>query len=148
MIKPYSGPKIVVPAEDHKNGHWRFPEQMGGAEYEGFIYVMLHKPTGARYLGKKTYRSRSGATSAWKSYTSSSEKVLKWIEQTSPSEWEFVCIEQYKTKGGLSYAETWSLCYVDAPAKDCWLNKRIEEISWKAKERRSVRHIERLKEFM
>ena len=146
-LKPYKGPVLKTEESAHENGQWLFPEQMGGAEFEGFIYVMKHLPTGAMYLGKKSYRGRTGVTSAWKSYTSSSEKVLKWMEKTEHSEWEFTCIEQYKTKSGLNYAETWSLCFLDVPYKQCWLNKRIEEIAWGCKEHRTARHIERLTKF-
>ena len=140
----YNGPPLPVVEEDIDNGHWLFPVQMGATQYEGFIYVMYHRGLNLLYLGMKTYRSSSGKTSGWRTYTSSSETVLKAMKETSHDQWDFICIEQYKTKGGLSYAETWSLCFVDAPLKKHWLNRRIEKIEWKSQETRSIRHINRL----
>jgi hypothetical protein len=60
---------------------------------------------------------------------------------------EFICLEQYKTKSGLSYAETKSLVLVDAPLTDMWLNKRIEEVAWNVKEPMSDRHYNKLMEM-
>jgi hypothetical protein len=59
-------------------------------------------------------------------------------------EFDFICLEQYQTKGTLSYSETWSLCYVEAPTNDRWYNRLIEKVSWNVKEAITDRHKERL----
>ena len=128
------------------NGRWDFPEQMG-LPYYGFVYIVRDNILNRFYLGKKSYTQRKrGRTviSDWKQYNTSSE-LLKamWLERPF-EEFSFICLEQYKTKGTFNYAETWSLCHVDAPMSNMWYNTRIEEISWKLKEPVSQRHKERL----
>jgi hypothetical protein len=94
--------------------------------------------------GTKSY----GKESDWKTYLTSS-KTMKDVWKTRPlEEFEFICLEQYNTKGTLSYAETWTLCKVEAPTTVLIYNKRIEAVSWKVKEPISKRHIKRLDSLM
>jgi hypothetical protein len=128
------------------NGHWDFPEQMGNCM--GFIYVIYDTVLVRAYLGKKLFAGtgalNKGKESNWKKYTSSSKLVNKLLSQRPKDEFEFICIEQYHTKGTLSYAETWSLCYVEAPTRKEFYNNLIEKVSWPVREPVSVRHKERL----
>jgi hypothetical protein len=141
-------PKItkttVLPKYD--NGHWKFPEQMGDGV--GFIYVIRDSVLERCYLGKKQFlgmgKLNKGKESNWRKYTSSSKLLAEMFKERPKEEFEFICIEQYKTKGTLSYAETWSLCLVEAPTSRTWYNTLIEKVSWNVKEPVSDRHKERL----
>jgi hypothetical protein len=129
------------------NGHWQFPEQMGDAM--GFIYLIRDDYMEKFYLGKKLFKGtgklNQGVESKWREYTSSS-KLLKELFQYRPKEeFSFICLEQYQTKGTLAYAETWTLCHVEAPTNNRWYNKRIEKISWSVREPISQRHKDRLR---
>ena len=144
--------KGTVPAHNTKqihNGHWRFPEQMGG-KHVGFIYLIRDTVLGKFYLGKKQFYGtgsiNKGKVSNWKVYKSSSP-VLKehFKERPYYDEFEFICLEQYKTKGTLGYSETWSLAHVEAPTDDTWYNRIIEKVQWKVTEPITDRHKERLR---
>jgi len=128
------------------NGHWLFPEQMG--EGVGFIYVIRDVYMQKLYLGKKSFRGagrlNKGEESRWRHYKSSSKFLKEHFAERPLSEFEFICLEQYKTKGTLSYAETWSLCHVQAPTSQVWYNRLIEKVSWNVKEPISQRHLDRL----
>jgi len=132
------------------NGHWLFPEQMGGEEYAGFIYVIRDSILERFYLGKKTYRTASGANkgkeSDWKNYKSSSKVISHLLKERPFDEFDFIVLEQYKTKGTLSYSETWTLCLVEAPTNITWYNTRVEKVSWPVKEPISIRHKTRLED--
>lgn len=133
-----------VPTFD--NGHWEFPEQMGG--HVGFIYVILDTVMDKAYLGKKQFTGmgavNKGQESNWKKYVSSSDLLKALLKARPKEEFRFICIEQYKTKGTLSYAETWSLCLVEAPTSDRFYNVLINKVSWPVKERITERHKERI----
>ena len=129
------------------NGHWDFPEQMGQGNV-GFIYVIYDKVLNRAYLGKKQFvgtgKLNKGKESNWKKYTSSSKLLNELLKNRPKEEFEFICIEQYKTKGTLSYSETWSLCLVEAPTTKEWYNTSVEAVSWPVKENVSSRHKSRL----
>jgi hypothetical protein len=130
------------------NGHWDFPEQMGDKSFVGFVYVIYDKVLDRAYLGKKQFRGtgqlNKGEESNWKKYGSSSPVLKEHFKERPKHEFEFICLEQYKAKGALSYAETWSLSYVEAPTTSNWYNTIIEKVSWSVKEGITDRHKERL----
>lgn len=134
------------------NGHWDFPDQMGGREYTGFIYVVYDKILCKAYLGKKTYRGNGklnkGVEGDWKKYVSSSKLLKEMFKERPKEEFEFICIEQYKARGALSYAETWSACYAEVPTTKAWYNTRVEAVSWAVNEGITNRHKERLEAVM
>lgn len=132
------------------NGHWQFPEQMGGAQYAGFVYVIMDAYMKRAYLGKKNYFSRvnKNASSDWKDYISSSKLLQELLKFRPKDEFDFIVLEQYKAAGALAYAETWSLCYAETPTSENWYNKRIEKISWSVKEGITNRHKERLNDII
>ena len=136
-------PAIVMP---ENNGIWRFPEDM--EKGVGFIYLIRDNVLNRFYLGKKLYHGwgklNKGKTSNWRTYTSSSPVMNELIEERPWEEFDFICIEQYATKATLSYAETWTLCWVEAPTTVDWYNKRIEKVTWPVKEGISDRHKSRL----
>ncbi len=150
-MKPFTGivppaPEIVVPRFD--NGRWHFEEQMGGKEFVGFVYVIYDKVLNRAYLGKKLYRGHGqvnkGLESDWRRYKSSSTLLKDMWKERPMSEFEFVCIEQYRTKGALSYSESWSLAFVEAPTTKYFYNTRLEGVSWKVSEAITVRHKQHL----
>lgn len=128
------------------NGHWCFEEQMG--EGVGFIYVIRDSVLERFYLGKKLFRGmgklNKGKESNWKKYASSSPVIAELLKNRPKEEFDFICLEQYKTKGTLSYSETWSLCLVEAPTNKMWYNTLIEKVSWPVKESITKRHKDRL----
>jgi hypothetical protein len=140
--------RVAIPFD---NGHWRFSSQMGKPEFIGFIYIIHDLYMRKMYLGKKLYRgmgkSNNGVESNWKRYISSSKLLGEHVDARPKDEFDFICVEEYKTKSGLSYAETWSLCFVEAPTKAEWYNKRIEAISWNVKEKITDRHKTLLLDF-
>jgi len=133
-----------------ENGHWHFEEKMGIGV--GFIYVIRDNTLERFYLGKKLFYGtgvqNKGKESNWKKYTSSSKVLNELLKQRPKDEFDFVCLEQYKTKGTLSYSETWSLCLVEAPTKKEWYNTLIEKVAWPVKEPITDRHKKRLKLVM
>jgi hypothetical protein len=132
----------------YDNGHWLFPEKMGAGGQVGFIYVIEDLYLERKYLGKKLFVgtgvTNKGKESNWKKYTSSSKVLTELIRLRPREEFRFICIEQYMTKGTLSYSETWSLCLVEAPTSKLWYNTLIDKVTWSVKEPISERHKERL----
>lgn len=157
MTIPFTGAIPTVPSKDRisvpkfDNGRWHFPEQMGG-KHVGFIYVIRDKVLKRFYLGKKSFygagKSNKGVESNWRKYVSSSKLLKEMFEERPLDEFEFIVLEQYKTKGTLSYSETWSLCLVEAPTSVIWYNTLIEKVSWSVKEPISDRHKDRLRRSM
>jgi hypothetical protein len=84
----------------------------------------------------------------WRKYRSSSN-LLKEIFAVRPEEeFEYIVLEQYKMQGALSYAETWTLCHVEAPTSVTWYNTRIEKVAWPVKEGITLRHKNRLEDVI
>ncbi len=122
-----------------------------GAPFSGFIYVVYDRVMHKAYLGKKSYISKAkGQTkeSDWRHYKSSSVMLNQLLAERPAEEFQWICIEQYKAKGALSYAETYSACLAQTPTKKYWLNKRVEAVSWSVSEPITERHIQRLNEII
>jgi hypothetical protein len=131
------------------NGHWQFPEPLGAKGYIGFIYIIRDVMTEKLYLGKKQFKGlgkiNKGEDSNWRWYISSSKELSQSIKTHGKNNFEFIAIEQYKSKGGLSYAESWSLFDVQASInRDIWYNLLINKVSWVVKENITERHKERM----
>ncbi len=147
-----SAKKPVLVDYMQENGRWSFEEKMDPTKYVGFIYVIFDKFLKRAYLGKKQYKGtgklNKGKELNWKKYQSSSKLVKKLFDNRPIDEFEFICIEQYKTKGTLSYSETWSLCKCEIPTSVVWYNTLINKVSWNVKEPISERHRRRLNEVL
>jgi hypothetical protein len=122
---------------------------MGEKPKSGFVYVIRDPVLHRFYLGKKMYQTKVRGThqvveSNWRTYLSSSSTFKGMLAERPVEEFEFICIEEYKMRGAVGYAETWSLCLVEAPTTKNWYNTRIEEISWNVSENITDRHKERL----
>jgi hypothetical protein len=131
------------------NGHWNFPEQLDHENAFGFIYLIKDTTTGMMYIGKKIFRGTGklnrGKPSNWRVYTSSSKDINALIEERGINSFEFYVLEQYYTRGGLSWAETWSQCHVEVPTNNhIWYNRFIDKVQWRSSEVVSVRHRRRL----
>jgi len=131
-----------------KNGIWLYDRQMDSTAFKGFIYLIKDPYMERFYLGKKNYRSTRGKNKGnemdWRTYKSSSKSIKYMLEERSLSDFEFHCIEEYKTLGGLSHAETWTLCVVEALTTDEWYNRLINKIAWVVNEKVTERHKRRL----
>ncbi len=147
-----SVPKVDKTKPKFSNGHWLFPEQMGDPPYTGFVYIIHDLYLNRAYIGKKSFISKSPAhgtrESDWKTYVSSSTILKEFLKIRPKEEFNFICLEQYKTKGTLSYAETWSACIAEVPTSTVFYNTRIEKVSWSVTEPISERHKERLFEVL
>jgi hypothetical protein len=151
MSSKFTGSILHIAAKSvsrFNNGHWNFDKQMGEKEYVGFIYIIFDTVLKKYYLGKKNYRGAGklnrGVESDWKRYKSSSSCLKAHFAERPKEEFLFICLEEYKKKGSLAWAETWSLCFVEAPTTDVWYNKRIEPISWNVIEHVTNKHKDRL----
>lgn len=135
------------------NGHWQFgDEQMQPHKFAGFVYCIRHRATGVMYLGRKNFIRQgryAGYESDWRSYQSSSKKLQTWIADEGANAFYFIVLDQYKTMGGLGYAETWSLMHARTPENPSrFLNKSVESVSWHSREPISTRHETRLNQIL
>lgn len=136
------------------NGHWDFEEDLGGKGFVGFIYVIIDNNANKIYLGKKNFTTlrkvegtvrRQQTDMNWRWYISSSKELSASIKNFGKEGFEFVAIEQYHSKGTLSYAESWSLLHAESPYRqDKWYNLLINKVSWVVKEPVTQRHKDRL----
>jgi hypothetical protein len=144
----------VDPTKYRGNGHWQFPEELGTKEYFGFIYIIRDVENNKLYLGKKNFRTmkkiegttrRQSTDLNWRWYISSSDALSIAVKLHGKDKFEFVAIEQYKSKGALPYAETWSLMYAETPVRqDIWYNRLVNKVSWIVKEPITQRHKDRM----
>jgi hypothetical protein len=148
MVSLGNIPKAPSIKASNPNGHWVFPEKMGMDGKVGFVYAIRDLVLKRGYIGKKQYRvlgvTKGGEETAWRKYKSSSTTMSQLFAQRPIDEFEFYCIEEYSTKSGLSFAETWSLCMVEAPTTPNWYNTRIEKVGWTVRENVTFRHKQRL----
>lgn len=135
--------------DDLPNGHWEFEDDMHQDKAVGFIYIIKDENTGMFYLGKKFYvgngKLNKGVESNWKWYISSCKQLSESIKLHGKDGFKFYCIEEYQFRGSLGFAETWSLCQVEALAnRDKWYNGLIGKVSWTVKEPITDRHKRRM----
>ncbi len=134
------------------NGHWEFPEQLDHLNAFGFVYLLIDKTNGMMYIGKKLFKGTGklnrGKQSNWKTYTSSSKDINAIIDEHGIDNFEFHVLEQYYTRGGLSWSETWSQCHVEVPTNNhIWYNRFIDKVQWRSTEVVTERHRKRLKKL-
>ena len=147
---PISKPRTRTNRKDFEgNGHWVFDEPLGQSKEFGFIYVIRDCRAGKGYIGKKQFlgagRQNKGVVSNWQWYVSSSQELVNQIRAHGKDSFEFIVLEQYKTRGGLGFAETWTKMQAETPANyDKWYNKLVDKVTWPSKERITLRHKERL----
>lgn len=118
------------------NGHWQFDRQVNVGKEVGFIYIIEDTVQEKLYLGKKSFEKGKD----WRYYAGSST----FMADREPYEFNYYILNTYNTKEGLSFAETWALCHVMAPASPVWYNVRIEAISFKVTEPPTAKMLNRL----
>jgi len=133
------------------NGHWEFDQQLDFENAFGFIYIIKEKATGMMYIGKKFFRGTGkinrGKQSDWRDYTSSSKEINDKIAENGKDSFQFIVLDQYYTRGGLSWSETWSQCHVEVPSNNhIWFNRFIDKVQWRSSEHVSTKHKKRLKQ--
>jgi len=83
-------------------------------KYVGFVYVIIRKDDGRRYIGRKYFyslRKTPGKTkrirkeSDWKSYYGSSRDLLADVVATEKNNFERVILSLHTTKGDVNYEE-------------------------------------------
>jgi hypothetical protein len=119
----------------------------------GFIYLIVEKSTGRKYVGKKNFRGRGrlnkGQPSNWKRYTSSSKFSNQQIREQGKQAFEFIIIEQYYTQGGLSFAEVWTQVYLETPSNnEEFINRFIDRVTWKVTEPVTDQHKRRIDHYV
>lgn len=143
-------PKGRVIPMPKKNGHWEFPEEMGIGKV-GFVYVIRDLVLRRGYIGKKFYRrsgvTRGGQEYPWRTYKSSSKTMSGLFSQRPIEEFDFYVLEEYSTKSGLSWAETWTQVTLKTPTTLTWYNTRVEKVAWRVNEDITFRHEQRLAEI-
>jgi hypothetical protein len=103
---------------NYKVPRWKnIPENI--EDYLGFVYMVIHKPTGQYYVGQKKFwfkdtkpplkgrknKRHSLVESDWKTYWGSSNKLKEWIAKEGTSEFERRIIRPCKTQWEMSYTE-------------------------------------------
>ncbi|XAO54270.1 GIY-YIG homing endonuclease [Yersinia phage vB_YenM_P778] len=107
-------------AKNIKYGHWTsLCGEIDSSQYFGFVYMVYCHETHRFYIGKKQFNSVSRKTVAgkkrkqvtvkesdWMKYQTSSQYVKEDIEKFGTDKFDFWILQAYKTKSGLSYAES------------------------------------------
>ena len=101
------------------NGNIFDPGYENLADFVGFVYLITHRRTGLKYIGKKTFhkkvtrpplkgktkKRRSTVESDWKTYCGSSEIVKKLLVEEGLDSFDREILHLCKTKGELNYLE-------------------------------------------
>ena len=132
------------------NGHWQFDGPLCQGNQFGFIYLIHDTVNSRMYIGKKQYygagKKNRGEETNWKWYTSSCTALQDAVKANGKEGFLFYVLDEYRVRGTLGFAETWSLMQVEAPAnRHIWYNMLVNKISWTVKEPISKKHKERLK---
>jgi len=106
-------------------GHWIYNgPDFEISEYEGFCYLITNILSGRKYIGKKSFWSRTTKKivgkrnkrvtkeSNWKTYTSSSKIINEEIGSGETFTYEIISL--HTSKGALAYAEVDNLVRRDA----------------------------------
>jgi hypothetical protein len=133
-------------------GHWKAWKGFTNKGYWGFVYLIKDKTSGELYIGKKQFRSAGrktrGTESDWKRYTSSHTLLKQRVKDLGKENFDFVILECYKTRGGWSFAEIWSLVTCEVPNNNSvYLNRMIDKVGYKVTEPITARHKKRIKQF-
>jgi len=131
------------------NGVWKFDKVLGTEGQVGFVYIVKDILENKFYIGRKYYLGsgikNKNKESNWQWYTTSNKYLSESIKKNGRDFFEFFVIEEYCSRGAVSFAETWTLCIVEALSSDKFYNGLIEKVSWKVKEKITDKHKERMK---
>lgn len=157
--KPASGERIIRVSLNKRtridknslgvNGVWKFDKVLGTEGQVGFVYIVKDILENKFYIGRKYYLGsgikNKNKESNWQWYTTSNKYLSESIKKNGRDFFEFFVIEEYYSRGAVSFAETWTLCTVEALSSDKFYNGLIEKVSWKVKEKITDKHKERMK---
>lgn len=115
------------------------PSQEQLEEYYGFVYVIVEKTTGKKYIGKKFFwnqkilpktktrkrRQRTLVESDWRSYFGSSKEVQSLVEQNGENNYTRIILKLCKSKGECSYYEAKYQFEYDVLLRDDFYNEFI-----------------------
>ena len=142
--------------------HWQglTPEP---EKYFGFVYLIEHKPTGRKYVGRKNFWLKNSSTkkrkcksalpdrgsdkwkpecwreSDWRTYKGSSKNVMEAMAK-DPEGWTFTIIRQCRSRGVLTYCEVmeqWDRRVLHSKLPDDtyeYMNRQIGAIKFRPKE--------------
>ena len=135
-------------------GHWKATGiNLNPEKAIGFVYLIVEKDTKRKYIGLKHFRGagkkNKGQQSNWKTYCSSSKYLQELIKERGKEQFDFFILDQYYTKGGLSFAEIWTQVVCECLSKnDEFMNRFIDKVSWKVTEPVTELHKKKLKSLL
>lgn len=102
----------------------------------GFVYLMVHKPTGQRYIGRKLLTKavrrqknkkiiKSRTESDWREYWSSSPEILKIIEEHGTDVFTREVLVFANNKSELNYMEECLQYSLGVLEDEGWINSNI-----------------------
>jgi hypothetical protein len=120
----------------HYNGE---PFNETPEEYQGFVYEILEKDTGKKYIGKKFFwkpktlpvtktrkrRVKTRVESDWREYYGSSTQVKILVEEKGVDNYQRTVLYLCKTKGECSYYEAKLQFQYDVLLSDEYYNEFI-----------------------
>jgi hypothetical protein len=103
-------------------------------DHWGFIYVIMNKVTGRRYVGKKFFtkagyktvkgkRKKIRLASDWESYYGSNKVLLEDVEKLGADQFERYIIRLCKNRSECTYYETHYIFHYEALLSDRWYNE-------------------------
>jgi hypothetical protein len=111
-----------------------FTEDMVGESY-GFVYLILCKTTGKKYVGRKYFYSkrkrkkkdtrRTTSGSDWQEYYGSSDELLALVEQYGKHNFVRKILSLHKTAGDTNIAEVKEQFKRNVLEDDTYLNSNI-----------------------
>lgn len=105
-------------------------------DHWGFVYVIMNKVTGKRYVGKKFFtkagyktvkgkRKKIRLASDWESYYGSNKVLLEDVEKLGADQFERYIIRLCKNKSECTYWETHFIFQFEALLSDRWYNEWV-----------------------
>lgn len=114
----------------------------------GFVYLITHKKTGRKYVGKKFFtksktkqvkgkKKRIRVASDWENYWGSNKKLQEEVKENGVDQYTREILHLCKTRSECSYWETWEIFNRHALMSDSyyneWVSCRIRKDHLKAK---------------
>lgn len=105
-------------------------------DHWGFIYVIMNKVTGKRYVGKKFFtkagyrtvkgkRKKIRLASDWETYYGSNKVLLEDVERLGVDQFERYIIRLCKNRSECTYWETHYIFQFEALLSDRWYNEWV-----------------------
>ena len=102
----------------------------------GFVYIITHKKTGQKYIGKKFFtksktkqvkgkKKRSRVKSDWESYWGSNKKLQEDVKKNGENEYTREILHLCKTRSECSYWESWEIFTRHALILETYYNEWI-----------------------